>query len=449
MEQFKKQLLYEPKVESFVEDFANSYIGYVVIKPISGSPIGATLLPSPLQREHESLEDIIQEPSIQIDSIREYGANLMGIPLKVNSLVTQSQDRATSACASIALWSAFHQVGQIFQTPTPAPSNITVAAGNFFNKEGRSFPNSGLSNNQVGRAIASVGLEREMRTIFPGWNSSTFKGFVYGYLRLGLPVLLGVKIDLEELHLIVITGYRFNENWREKLDGKGFRLKADQIQAFYCHDDQLGPFSEYAIHELDELLKKPSSQRQKETLKKTHKAGLYFTSPWPSTEDDKELLMASLDSVIVPVHPLIRIPYERIWKTITILDFILDKGGNNNHWDIFLNESNQLKKELRWYKFQNQEFLSKAFSIPMPKYIWRAQLRYKGRINFELVFDSHGAPESCLLLFAYFPNEAFRQEFGGLLASKYAKIDIGKHLGLTLLKRLRKWQKYTVTKTES
>jgi hypothetical protein len=72
------------------------------------------------------------------------------------------------------------------------------------------------------------------------------KGFMYAYLRLGLPVLLFLLLDGREDqgHLITVTGYRLAAT--DVLPTTDISLAADALDRFHAHDDQMGPFARYS-----------------------------------------------------------------------------------------------------------------------------------------------------------------------------------------------------------
>src|SRR5262249_17736969 len=72
---------------------------------------------------------------------RDYEANLFGMPLRVESLAFQEQDSVAAACATSALWSAFHGTGKQFQHPIPSPVEISKAATAHLPLDTRTFPN--------------------------------------------------------------------------------------------------------------------------------------------------------------------------------------------------------------------------------------------------------------------------------------------------------------------
>jgi hypothetical protein len=367
-------------------DPSAAYLGYVVVKPIPFSFMGTTVLKP------------FSNPSVQrVYSVtREYKVNLFGKVLKLNSLAFQSQDKATSACASSALWSAFHKTSTTFQTLCPSPSEITVFSGNLFTSEGRTFPNSGLDHHQLCKAIEQVGLVSELRNNFVDWRIQAFKGFIYSYLKLGLPVLLGMEIKGAEKHLVTLTGYRV-EHVKEPR-AKGFNLVSDSILRFYAHDDQLGPFSRLTIEKTEES---------------DFPNGIKIITGWPEKNDFEKLKAAYLTSVVIPVHQFMRISFEEVYHLTMRLDAMLDEGGVRNVWDIFLDDGSRLKTEFSKLqppsgKLFSLQYLQTTLLEQIPRFVWRALLHIQGLLVMELLFDATDVPRGHYLLAATFYHPGFQ-----------------------------------------
>jgi hypothetical protein len=128
---------------------------------------------------------------------------------------------------------AFFKTSCFFQTKLPSPSEITASAKNSYNFSGRTFPNKkGLDLFQIGNAIDSVGLEFELRNNIKVNNPGHVKAFIYSYLKLGIPVLLGISFSQnnEELHLITLTGFKYNS--RNKKIRISYEDVLSQIEGF-------------------------------------------------------------------------------------------------------------------------------------------------------------------------------------------------------------------------
>jgi hypothetical protein len=354
---------------------------------------------------------------------RPYTLNLLGKQLIVKTLAFQEQDINVSACATTALWMAFHKTASLFQTPLPSPYQITASTGNLFSNTGRVFPNKGLDLYQVGKAIESVGLVSELRLYKPPVelhertlkqiealpleeqpDPSTWpelcrqaieaqmqeaKGFIYAYLRMGLPVLLFVQLDGLGGHLVTITGYRESE--AVPIRSFNISLLSDRIERFYVHDDQIGPFSRLGF---------------------THDGRL--ETAWPNGTDWVNCKKAVLDAVSVPITLDIRIEYEQVYEKVALFDQALYgflPEGQDLLWDVYLSYSNSYKEELRSQRHINYYHLARILKTLLPKYVWVARASLGDNILLEMVFDATDLHTGfyCQLINVFNPLRGFLQ----------------------------------------
>lgn len=80
------------------------------------------------------------------------------------------------------------------------------------------------------------------------------KGFIYAYLRLGLPILLFLLLDGREDQgpLIMATGYR--PATTSVLPTKDLSLTSDVRNWLYAYADRMGPFARYGFTDDGKLL---------------------------------------------------------------------------------------------------------------------------------------------------------------------------------------------------
>ncbi len=226
--------------------FRESYLGFVVARPLPRAVIGRTVL-----RTYES-----DGGRRNYTSTRKYPVNLFGVSLSVDSLAFQEQDTVLAACATVALWSCFQKTAEMFGTRTPTPAAITNVAGQAVHL-GRPIPSHGLISFEMCRAIRHYELEPELIDLRdPRFQSVPFISLLYGYLRMGLPVILGVEIEKVGGHAIALTGYSFSterQHTAETIELAKDRspqqvpLAGLHINTLFGHDDQIGPFSRLKV----------------------------------------------------------------------------------------------------------------------------------------------------------------------------------------------------------
>jgi hypothetical protein len=335
-----------------------NYLGYVVTKNLPNVLIGNTLLRTYNTQNRYFIS-------------RSYDIHFFGREMHLETLPFQEQDKAVGACATSALWVAFHKTSSLFHTPLLTPFEITNSVSNLFNTTGRILPNNGLDYFQIGNAIKNSGLVFELRNKQSYVeNSLKSKSFIYSYLRMGLPVLLGINIDNIGRHLVTISGYTIKT---KGLNTKGdFPLYSDSLDMFYSHDDQIGPFSRFKFT--------------------TKKKKFNIETSWWRNQNDSKKLNAQLVSLIVPIYDKIRISFDDIYKlTLHLNDyFSLVITSRNFVWDIFLYQSNKYKKEISENNLIDNSIKSKILFSSLPKYIWISRLIINRKTIIEFLFDSTG-----------------------------------------------------------
>src|SRR5579862_1453263 len=130
------------------EAIRSNYLGFVVARPLPEKIIGRSVL-----RTYDDDKGTRRHFPVS----RSYEVNLFGLNLTVNGLAYQEQDEVLAACATVALWSAFHKTGDLFGTAIPTPAVITRAATQA-SHYGRPIPQHGLRMEEMCSAIRHNGL---------------------------------------------------------------------------------------------------------------------------------------------------------------------------------------------------------------------------------------------------------------------------------------------------
>jgi hypothetical protein len=341
----------------------DGYLGFIVVKPLPECIIGRTCL------AHYQADGRRAFPAT-----REYVAHLYGLTLRVNTLAFQEQDSVTSACATSALWSVLQATGRLFQHQLPTPVEITKAATTNQPSRSRTFPNDGLTAEQMAQAIRSVGLEPTY--VEPG-NLFILKALIYGYLRAGVPALLLHRLvgtnsaaQDEEIgfHAVAVTGYSLPDR-----AVRSRQFKSDGIEKIYVHDDQVGPFAR--------MTPTPIGQ-----------GGYYLTTSWGYGGRFSQV-RAEPFAVILPLYHKVRIPFQDIYSDIVVFDRGLDvlrKVMNvaDYEWDISLTTNSSLKQECRdAWPLSTAERL-KYITASLPRFVWHATARLHDTRQLEVVFDA-------------------------------------------------------------
>ncbi len=358
------------------ENLNDDYLGFIVIKPIPISIIGRTCLktyPSDGKR--------------YFPIKRNYRVNLFGINLLIQKTVAfQEQDSVVAACATTALWSAFHAIQPIFRNRIPSPVELTIEATKYIPSGVRALPNHGLSNEMIAQSIRSVGLEPQnggVRNLFE------LRGEVYAYLKAHIPVVFGMELVYEDQlnssndsiigrHAVTITGYKMERESVAMDTNIRIVSKAFSISKIYAHDDQVGPF---ARMEFDDLSKTTNTLSTSFGINNNRK------------------IRARPTLLFIPVLGKIRIPYETVFDLTFELDALFKSFRNSNYfpinnefvWEIFLTDVNDFKIDIRENKEKlNDRMLIDNLTNTLPHYMWRIVAYQNKEKILEFVVDATG-----------------------------------------------------------
>ena len=220
--------------EEVERELARQYLGFMVIKPLPGSPIGRTVIrtfdhttPSGRRRD--------------FSAIRRYEVSLAGLSLSVEGLAFQQQDQGVSACATTALWSALQRTAPREHLSSPTPAQITEAASRYMLPEGRALPSEGLRFDQLCEAVRATGLAPVLLTSI---SPPEDRAHMATYLRSGLPVLLGIlPMEGGEAHAVCLVGLRWGAVHPPTNPHISYRDGSTAVEGVYVHDDRLGPYA--------------------------------------------------------------------------------------------------------------------------------------------------------------------------------------------------------------
>ena len=184
--------------ESAEAQMQPSYMGFIVVRPIPGAPIGRTVLAPYAEKNGRVL----------VPAETEHRIHLCGLDLKVRGVPFQQQDQAVGACATTALWSALARVMRADGARAVTPLAVTSAATQRI-EAGRAFPAiSGLELPQMLDAIRAFGYSPHL--FEPTYERAMFQLALKCYLRSGIPVILELHYDTKPLerHAVTVVGFR-------------------------------------------------------------------------------------------------------------------------------------------------------------------------------------------------------------------------------------------------
>lgn len=171
------------EAEGIADQLQSAYLGFMVIKPLPKTFIGKTCL--------KVMSDKVEFPARKRRMWRTYDVDLFGIKLSVDSIAFQEQDKVVAACATTAIWSALHALRWRSVRSIRSCSEITMSALNDGDGSSNSFPNTGLSSEQILRSIDAEGLRHHMESMLKV-DQSRFFSSVIGHIDSQLPLILWV-----------------------------------------------------------------------------------------------------------------------------------------------------------------------------------------------------------------------------------------------------------------
>ena len=142
------------------DEIWNGYLGHIVKRPIPNGIIGATLLKTyPNENQEYGYKR-------KFTVRKNYKVNLFGRERILKTLIYVEQDRIVGACATSALYVAFHRLSHLFETNRPNQKKISDAAGISYRTPNRKLKNKeGLTPFQICRVIETFDLDPEIYSL--------------------------------------------------------------------------------------------------------------------------------------------------------------------------------------------------------------------------------------------------------------------------------------------
>jgi len=222
---------YRHACEVFSERF---YLGFCVIKPLHGCPVGRSVLRCYPKQGNGYLR--------LFPCTRNYDVHLFGIRLNVRGLAFQQQDAGVSACATTALWSALHKIRSFEEIATATPAQITMLASRYTLPFGRTMPAEGLSLDQMCQAVQSLGLSPN---VYRTDKYEYGRSIIYSAAVSGMaPILILKSFDEKYNHAVTLAGIKVAPSHSPSLLPGTTKAdtRAGDLLAAYVHDDRNGPY---------------------------------------------------------------------------------------------------------------------------------------------------------------------------------------------------------------
>lgn len=401
------------------EALRNSYLGFVIVRPMKSNFIGRTCLKQYPERRLVAASEDGSAPSSAgkryYPVSRNYPVNLFGMTLNVQSVAFQEQDRIVGACASSAIYSLLHGVKPVFDVKVYSALDITRLASGFSGSPSstiassmRALPNTGLTFGQMYQTLGAVGLNPTLIgfALGPeGHANQDALATLYAYLSAGLPVIAHVallkesdfkktckevfgKITHASKHAFTITGYGETEG-ASGLPVQKARIPETclQVDKYYVHCDRIGPFAKFELtRKLNFLVLKPEALAT-EGGKKYPYGGIGNGEP----------TYAVPIVLIVPTDEKLRLGFSQAYEVAQALHGHEQFPGMQ--WDIKVQSNSAIKAEWRESRTMSATLKLELMRKSLPRFCWRV-IAVKGRQpQFEVLLDATAsdAPSSVLL----------------------------------------------------
>jgi hypothetical protein len=259
---------------------SDHYLGFSVIKPLDGTPVGRTVMkcfPStPTKSNYQR----------RFTCTKDYVTHFHGCELTVNGLAFQQQDIGVSACATTALWSALQKASDAEPIASMTPVQITQLATQYSLPSGRPMPSEGLDVGQMCNAVQASGASPNLFVVLNRHAQARY--ILRAAILSGFAPVLAIRHATFGGHAVVAVGLKELEI--SKPDDVHFH--ENSVAGLYIHDDRLGP-------NLRCTYEVPTKANESLRLK----IGLRDSA----TVEDWELLY-----ILVPMHPKIRLSFANI-----------------------------------------------------------------------------------------------------------------------------------------
>lgn len=221
-------------LESARTRLQGSYVGYFVIRPLAGAPIGRTVL-----RTYQDKQSRSFRPT------QPHRVHLCGLELTVDAVPFQQQELAVGACATTAIWSALASVSRATGRRGPTPYQITESATRHVMNDRPIPAQAGLDLQQVISAVHHAGFAPQV--LKAADNHEAFAVALKCYLASGIPVVLILE-EAGGYHAVTAVGYRSSDDEEPSQpivvqDDAAIPFATTGISRVYVHDDRLGPYA--------------------------------------------------------------------------------------------------------------------------------------------------------------------------------------------------------------
>ncbi|MBL8227251.1 MAG: hypothetical protein JNL98_02185 [Bryobacterales bacterium] len=385
------------------------YLGFTVIKPLPGCPVGRTILRC---FAADADKGYLRNFSCACDC----RAHLLGVPLSIRGLAFQQQDLGVSACATTALWSALQRARELEEGAAATPAQITMRASQFTLPFGRPMPSEGLSLDQMCQAVHSLGYAPNL------YRADTFdvsRGLLYSAVLSGIsPVLIIERGDL--WHAVAVAGMKVRRPHVRNLVYPLMDDRAGDLAALYIHDDRYGPYLKADIR------RKTDNRRKKDRLLLEIKL-----------RNSSVIERWVLSHLLIPLHPKVRLSFGELQRAAIRLvreihahrQSILAARETVTSWDCWIGKSHSYVESLILGENRAPESLIATLctTVPFSRYLGIVRVEADDLDPVDFLLDTTSTERNlhCLALVRPATSRPQTRDLTELLALRYGCSVIG------------------------
>ena len=399
------------------KDVIDSYLGFVILKPLSETVIGRTCLKPCVNVKCNRGNSITK---IDYKALCEVEVSFFGQQLKVKCMPFMEQDKIISTCAICSLWSALYVSSNLFGHSVLSAARIAIKAKEHGASLRRAIPNRyGLLANEMAYVIRSIGLDVvavDLKHMIDVWRKNSLVGNVYAYLNAGIPVLLlGEFIGSRGLpgskHAFVVNGYKCKKtNWnvlpKERLYASAV------VDELIVNDDCIGPYASMKIPFDRKYILRPKSGGMT-TNKLLSFADISKNRGWirvsfdmvtnwrQKGEKERDFRVLYL---IIPIYDKIRVNYEEIWGMAYPFEGMVKRFMReiDMTWRIKLVKGGDFKNYIRKMSDICEEDRMDLLVKSLPKYMWEVAVLIDNVVNAMFYVDATDAGPGLKIIISLF-----------------------------------------------
>ena len=354
------------------------YLGFAVIRPLAGCPVGRTVLrcfPKASPDGHLRYFNCVCNCEV----------HFMGLTLRVAGLAFQQQDLGVSACATTALWTSLQRARQLESAAAATPAQITTLASQYALPFGRAMPSEGLSLGQMCIAVQSLGFSPSL------FKADSFESTLYVLhtcVASGVSPVLIIAETPDHRHAVAVAGMALRRDPPFASTTDKIEHESERLLAVYIHDDRYGPYL-------------------KATIRKPKAGPLQLSIRLRNTSNGSEEYQDwTLTHILIPTHPKIRVSYNdakaglQLTGQVQLIRERIGSGGSCLHWEYRIVRSHRYL-EFLLQKTKNPALVEELFSsVCLSRYVGVVGIVASDVDRFDALLDTTGTPRNlnCLAL---------------------------------------------------